>query len=355
MRILVADTIFPKGHQKLNEKLISFLSETNEVIIINNRDYYSISLNKISNIKGHKILMIKNSNNFYLNCIIQLVNSIILISRSWFIKYDVVVFFTFDTVIFPFLRIGFLNKKIYVIHHNNTDHLLNTLKLKVFKTYMNKINHIVFLSFIKDFLVKSGVAKSKIHVIKHPITIPPYTVENSYSAVNEKRITFSGLGHANDESLLRDFINYEKKTHILETNNIFVILRSQLMEYDNGKSIKIIKGYLSREAYDKYYQESDGILILYSSFFQNRFSGVVLDSLANSKRVLGTDIPVIRHYSSVYPNCCYVFHSIENLFAQIIEMDFNIPKESYLLFQNDYSDEEIKKELYEIFNTEKKH
>lgn len=348
MKILIADTIFPKGHQRLNEKLISFLAEKNEVIIINNRGYYTYSKNKRSNIRECKLPLLANSNNFYLNSIKQLINSFILIVRCWFIKYDIVVFLTFDTVVFSVLRIGYINKKVYAIHHNNTDHLMNKLKMSIFKTYMNKINHIVFLPFIKEFLIKSGVFEHKISVLKHPITIIPNTI---FSVLNRNRILLTGLGHANDESYIQDFIKYEETTHILESNDIFVVLRSQIIEYDNGRSIKVIKGYLQREVYDTYYKDSDGILIFYPPFFQNRFSGVLLDSLANRKKVLGPDIPVIRHYSKLYPNCCNVFQDIEDLFAQVIEKNFIIPEESFKKFQKDYSDEVIKRDLYGILQT----
>ena len=204
MRLLIADTIFPKGHCCLNKHLLEILLRNEkiaEVKLIDYQDYYANHSNKVT---SYNVSFLFKSKNAYLNYICQFLNSILIVFLCLRIRYDKVFFFTFDTLSFTLLRLV-ICKPIYLFHHNNTDHLLNKYKRKIFKTYMNKVNHVVFADFIKDYLVSIGVSANRIFVISHPL--PDLSFTSKMQNTNGPNM-YIALGHANDENIIHDLIEY---------------------------------------------------------------------------------------------------------------------------------------------------
>lgn len=345
MNLLIADTIFPKGHKILNEHIIQLLSQRQDKIkVINYKKYYkNWSENNIRNYNLHYLFKCQNP---YLDYLCQIVNTVILIFRCFTIRYDSIIFFTFDTIAFAFLHFTF-KKPIYIFHHNNTDHLQNKYKLLFFKTYMNHVNHIVFTDFIKDFLINIGVNNDKIHVLSHPLPIKKETTTN-YKIKNNKEHIYIALGHANDEELVQKLINHEINTHELENHKIKIIIRS-ICEYKNlPHSLQIINYYLSQTEYEYYNQIADGVLILYSASFQYRFSGALLDAFAHKKKIIGRNIPIVNYFKEKYPNNFTVFHGISDLIYKLSHLDNKFDENSYDSFLLSHSGETIKSQLNEI-------
>lgn len=301
MKLLIADTIFPRGHHCLNKHLLKILLQNDEITdikVLNYHDYYVRCSNKM---RSYDIAFLFKNKSAYIDYICQFLNSLLLMFRCIGIQYDKVLFFTFDTLSLSFLRLGFF-KPIYLFHHNNTDHLLNKYKLKVFKTYMNKVNHIVFADFIKDYLISLGVDSNRIFVVSHPLPTSAL-VSKEIDIVSEDSV-YIALGHANDERIIDNLIEYEKQEHRLEKNNIHLVLRSQ-KEYDKlPPSIDIVTDFLDEEQYRYYYKVAKGILILYPDCFKYRFSGALLDAFVARKKIIGRNIPIIQHYARKYSSCC---------------------------------------------------
>ncbi|MFR2069499.1 MAG: hypothetical protein ACLS4S_04595 [Bacteroides nordii] len=155
-KILIFDTIFPIGHKDLYQSLITLFPENVELLILNTSDFYNES-NKNCSIRYKKILHLKERKNLLLNQIVLTINTFIGVIYSYSYKSDIVVFFTFDTLNISIMRFLFRKKNVYLLHHNNTDHLQNKYKKRFFDTYKNKVKHIVFADFIGKYLASIGV------------------------------------------------------------------------------------------------------------------------------------------------------------------------------------------------------
>lgn len=346
MRLLIADTIFPKGHCCLNKHLLEILLRNEkiaEVKLIDYQDYYANHSNKVT---SYNVSFLFKSKNAYLNYICQFLNSILIVFLCLRIRYDKVFFFTFDTLSFTLLRLV-ICKPIYLFHHNNTDHLLNKYKRKIFKTYMNKVNHVVFADFIKDYLVSIGVSANRIFVISHPL--PDLSFTSKMQNTNGPNL-YIALGHANDENIIHDLIEYEKQKHCLERNNIHLVLRTQNSFNELPLSINIVTGFLAEEHYIDYYRKAKGVLILYPDYFKYRFSGVLLDALVAKKKVIGRNIPIVRYYAQRYPSCCSFFEGVDDLMKKILldNIALNVNEEVYTSFLSAHSDQVITSQLNEI-------
>jgi hypothetical protein len=348
MKILIVDTLFPIGHQLLNAKLISLISTKMDIIAFNYNNYYNEKLRV--NFIQIKFLF-KPPKNIYLNIIAQILNAIIIGFKSIFIKYDRVILFTFDTITFPVLSI-FLHKPGYLFHHNNTDHLQNKWKYKIFKLYKNKVNHIVFADFIKEYLIMKEVPENRIFTLPHPLVNSFFCEKDNVNIPKSKNKDefkyYIGLGYANDKVLITKIVDYENKNQILKKNNIYLLLRSEIEVYET-KNIIIIKGYLQKEVYDSYFEKADGILTLYSNHYKNRFSGVVMDAFCHAKQVIGPNIPIIRYFNQLYPQNCKYFVTIAELFEYLQNSNTNFSSDEYIRFLENHSNKKIADIFYKIF------
>lgn len=340
MKILIADTQFPFGHKMLNSHLLEILSQcevVNELKVLNFRGYYSSV--KYDNVKLYELSVLFSSKNVYINYLYQFLNVFVLFFRCIGLKYDRVIFFTFDTLPF-FLLQYLLHKPIYLFHHNNTDHLQNKYKKLFFKCYMNNVNHIVLGDFIKKYLVNIGVNKDRIFILPH--TLPYKTVPTQkLSKCKKDNKCFIALGNSNDEELLSEIIDYERVNHLLEINNIKLVLRSQIYRNDLPVSITIISNYLSRQEYEDFYTQCDGVLILYPLSFINRYSGIMFDAFCSRKIVIGRKIPIVQYFAEKYPNSCMLFESVDHLFNLLCH-NYTFDEKEFHSFVSFHSDGSVK-------------
>lgn len=346
MKLLIADTQFPKGHSLLNNRLLMLISqidEIEEIKVINYKGYY---VNDYRKVKYYSIPFLLFCKNFpILNYIFQFVNALIILLKCWNLKYDKILFFTFDTLSFSLFRWGTFTP-IFLFHHNNTDHLQNKNKRKLFGLYGNRVFHIVFADFIREYLVGIGVKEELIFALPHPLLFSGMVFKPVLGIDCEKM--YVALGHANDEKLIREIVEYEYRTHELEKRNIKLVIRSRQNFVYKPQSIEIVHGFLSEEQYQTYYYSASGILILYSTYFQNRFSGALLDAMCARKIIIGRNIPIVRYFAEEYPKCCFLFENVADLFIKLSSVSTGFDNCIYEKFINQHSDERIKSCLNEI-------
>lgn len=349
IKVSVIDTIFPIGHKKLNNILINLLpKEELDLLVINSNNFFEEENEK--NIKFKKINIRKNYSRYSLMILFQIVYYFKIWIKLFFRNDDILLFFTFENLAFSFANILFCNKRKILFHHNNTSFLSSKLHLFFFKFYMNSVEHIVFAEFIKKRLIELGVKENLIFVITHPIP-----KENTVKVSLEKQPSFFlGIGYASDEGLYKEIIEYEGKHNFLRTNDIHIVLRSKKMEFSNT-NISIINSHLSEEDYENLNKNSIAILCLYPKTYNYRFSGAILDGLRNRKKIIGTDIPIIQHFSKKYPNLCHSFNDVGDLFMLMKKIkESKFEEEDYKLFLRDYDDSVIKKQLKKIICNAKK-
>ncbi|RLQ94813.1 glycosyltransferase family protein [Falsibacillus albus] len=345
MNVLFLDFLYPKGHQRFSKDLIKYLSDIYDVNVIAKQGYYidfTDDLQKVNKLEEHNF---KIGDNWLLSRISSLnvmLKSAIFIKKN---KSDYILVSSFDTITFAIGKIFFRNKdKMYIVHHNNVDELDNKYKLKIFKSYMNNVNHIVLEGFIKDYLVNEiGVNKKNVFVLPHPLYI------NETCKEQREKYLCIGLSNSNDEYFIEQIIKTEKENKKFLNSRKKVILKSKKYEFDNGY-LKVVKGYLKKEKYDEYVSNSEYIFMPFPDTFCYRMSGTLMDALSNKKIVLGSDIPLMRYYTRKYPSICKIIKDASAFFYFLLNSEQNATRNAkeFHSFNKFHSKENITRVLSDI-------
>jgi glycosyltransferase involved in cell wall biosynthesis len=359
MRNLVADFRYEKGHVEVNKKLIEYLSTISNVDVIDNPDgYYQKCLKNAETSHDVRLIRkyfwhtspIKNTPlGKIIKKIIHSINMILQTSDLAPEKYDNVIVFTYDTFAYALGRYFLRKNTVYLFNHGNIDELVNKIKLPLFKTYMNKVNHIVFAEYMKEHLVQQfGVDASRVFVVPHPLNENKEIVTSGN--VEKKDKLFVGISFSNDEDLVKEIIEYEQEHNILGANNCRIVLKSKLYSYES-EHLKVYNRYLEREELADLFAGASGILVLYPETYKYRMSGVIMEALSNGIPVVGRRIPIVEHFASLYPHSCTPFSSIKELYDIIAHNEFNINEEELHRFQLDHSGQTVTKALKSIFDS----
>ncbi|NLJ89014.1 MAG: hypothetical protein GX327_09650 [Epulopiscium sp.] len=264
------------------------------------------------------------------------------------IDYDFIVVSSFETIMFVIGRYFFKkDDKIILFHHFNTDELNNKIKAWFFRRYMNKVTHIVFAEFIKDYLINNfDINPKKIFVMPHHMNIID---ENT---TMKKEFDCVGLSNSNDEEIISEILQKEKQEKVFKKMGCKVVLKSKIHEFDDGY-LKIVKGYLEKEVFDNYINNTQSIYMPFPSSFQYRMSGTLIDALSNGKIVYGSDIPVMRYYSKRHPNICKVVDNADSFINKLLNKKDNISDytKDFERFKQEHSEEKIEGVFRKIFNS----
>lgn len=228
---------------------------------------------------------------------------------------DYVFISTFDTLTFAIGKLFFKNlDKVFLLHHLNVDELGNRIKRSFFNTYAFSVNHFVFEKFIKDHLVDLCNLKSeKVFILPHQmIQNEQKTNRNDYSCV--------GLSSSNDESFIAGIVEKEKRSNILKESNCRVILKSAVVKFDNG-ALKVISGFLAQDIFNDYINNCECVFIPLPQNFRYRVSGTLIDALSNNKIVFGSDVPIVKWYSLLFPNICKIINTVDDFFKAVLSID----------------------------------
>lgn len=317
LKILYADSLNPSGHKNFNVAYINLLAEVVDVTLYCPQNWYqNYILDERVRIYDNQLDPINSKSRFiiYLFYIFNLYKIAQLCNHN---KYDIIFISSFDTVSFLFGFLFFNNKKnIYLFHHNNIDGLNNKIKRLFFNKYSRYVKHIVFEDFIKQRLIElSNISADIVYVIPHPIT---KIFDN-----NEHKDGFGciAISNSNNELLLQDIIEAQKKNRFLEQINMKMLIKTKYIQYDDGY-LKTISGFISVSEYDSYFAQCKIFYMPFPSTFQYRISGTLIDALSNGKLVIGTDIPILRQYSLRYPEICIIASSVEEFVSLLANLKY---------------------------------
>lgn len=338
MRILYVNFINNVwGHKRLDINLIKYLSTFANVTVISPEGWYD-DLPSDVNVVFYQppepnFINGPRKTHYYSLKIMQFAMKI---DRTE--KFDYIIAATFNTAIFSLGRLLFKNlNRFYIVHHYNTDTLEKKKLNFLFSTYVNRVKHIVFEDFISDYLIKKYDLNDKdVLVVPHPLYKNNKTTSiNKYICV--------GLSNSNDEDLINLLIDIEVKEGIIQKRRLPIVLRSKTRTFDNGY-LKVIEGYIEKNEYDEYINNTSSVFLAFPKDFKYRMSGTLIDALSNGKIVIGTDIPLMRSYSKKYPKICYVIKNVNDIF-EILKIINDINKEElereFNKFENDHSKEKI--------------
>lgn len=341
-KILIMDYIFPKGHVALNNNICQLISKIKDldIDVINSDNYIKVFPNV-----NYLEFNLKKKNNGLIGKINQILNITTIYKKIQKNSYDIVWFNTFDTITFYFARILFRKyKKIFIVYHKNTNELKNKVKSYFFSRYKNKVNHIVFEEFIKEYLVDKNYVNNKlVSVVPHPISLKGRILkEEIINKPDTKLLTGCGLSNSNSKDLVENIVIKERESKFLEKNGFSLWIKYPYNICNDTKSINLIKYQLSDEQYIDIIEKSDFTFMPFSKDYIYRVSGYLLDALTRAKPVIGTGAEIINKYSELYPNLVYQYSSFEDL-IEIVQKIGNSRKIylDYMKFINRHSDDNI--------------
>ncbi|WP_282020647.1 hypothetical protein [Planomicrobium okeanokoites] len=322
MKIMVLDYLSPKNHSDLYNKIIFTLSKKAKVEVIAEEGYYDLHSEGWEEIVLKEYKINKNEKNMILRKLKSFKSMLKTRSLIKGNKSNIKLVLTFDTVTFGIFNSLSKMDNVCLLHHKNIDELENNFKKTIFKTYMNKVNHLVFEEKFKEYLIRSiGIEEKRIYVIPHP------SFTKKTERYDTSTIDCIGLSNSNDEKFINAIIEYEKEHNFLKKNNLKVILRSKVYNYDNG-FLKIISGFLPQADYDEYIKKCKIVFVPLPENFKYRVSGVMFDAFSNNKIVIANSTSFVRIYNKKYPNICIELDSELDFFNKLydtknIEVDEN--------------------------------
>lgn len=343
MQGAVVDFLFPVGHKELNKRLVKLISEIAPVTLVVQDGYDKSEITSNKNISIREIKREKIEKNIFLSRLYAIKNMFNTNKILEWGNYDFIWVNTFETITFAFGCKWIKNKNIYIVHHNNTDELSNRLKRFFFNSYKNKVNHIVFEEYIRSYLIDTlGVEENRVKVVAHPFK------NSSKSKVKENLKKCVGLSNSNDKIIIDEIIREEVESKIFSKHDINILLKSS--EEVTYKSLKVIKGFLKKEEYEKYINESTFVLAPFNLKYKYRTSGFIIDALASEKIVIGSNIPLMRSYAKKYPHICYYFEDVREI-PSIVMKHSDIKEKismEFSQFKLLHSDVEIKIQIEDI-------
>jgi hypothetical protein len=350
MKILFLDFCYFRGHKKLNIQLLEILDRHYEVEVIAKKKYYSEEVKKsLSNTIFKEFEVYEEPLNSPLFARIRIFHTML---KNFFmirnINYDKIVIAGFENItLFLLGSLFFTRTETFIIHHQNTDELNNSVKLNLFKKNMNKIKHIVLEEFIRNFLTSEvGVKKSNAFYISHPLSNYDTTLEKIKSNSNKKLLV--GLSNSNDEELIKELISSEKYKNMLRDKEINIVLKSKKYEF-KSENIRVFNKFLERDEYDNYIRNADYFLMLFPATFKYRMSGTLIDSLSNGTKVIGTSIPCIKAFSERYPSICKAASSFDEILTIASETEITDKVSSeFKQFKQEHSFNSILNQFKEI-------
>jgi glycosyltransferase involved in cell wall biosynthesis len=339
MKILYIDQLCPRGHLKFNKQTIDKLSTFCDVDVVFSEDYFTIE--DINGLRVNKWINYPNDWSLYRHSfdarikqikVLKFANQIVLNNR-----YDAVIFSSFDTISFSSFNFLFKMRKtpIYLIHHNNIDALSKSgIKRLIFRTYSNKVNHVVLEKFISQFLIsKINVPSHKTFVVRHPID------KHMKSSIAKGKDNLAiALSNSNDENIIETLIDIEKRERCLEEIGCKVILKSKKIIHKSA-TIETINGFIENSEYEQYYKKAKFILLPFKDSFNYRISGSLLEALSKGKVVIGNNSVMMQHYSHNYPYLCKCVNNTKDFLCLLKgTYDEDEIDKDFKRFINDYSD-----------------
>lgn len=233
--------------------------------------------------------------------------------------FDKIIVLGYDPVMFFFMYRKLMSfGKVYIVEHHQLDEVnQSNWKNKIWRAYKDIVNHIILDdSIVEPVSENYNISKEKIHVFPWPYIPGNYSLKTT-----RDKVKVLGISNSNDAEQLSELVAYERKTGILEQNNIELIIRKKEGINTTGlKSIIEIDGYLSNDEYDQLYKECDIVLMPFPLNFEFRCSGTLIDALSAGKKVISSEILESKAYEKLFPEICRTYNDVRMLCDKVKEL-----------------------------------
>ncbi len=341
MKILLTEFYPSKGHRNLFVHTYKLLSKNHEVDVFQPLDcdgqipsggslpvgYFTPQNNSI----GGKIDFI-----LYTLRIMKFISK-----RMHKVHYDCCICITYYGITFPIGRMFFRNNdKLILLHNINVDELENSkIKRLLFSIYKKKIGHLVLSGFMAKRLIDHyNINPNQVSVLVHPMNLVHNGGPLFYDCV--------GLSNSNDDNMIHQIIEREKKEGIAKKLGLHIVLKSTKEEFDD-ENLKVITGFIDQNSYDGYISGAKSLFMPFPSYFRYRMSGTLVDALSNEKPVITSRIKLTEEVKKAYPKsiCMYEGGDFFQL-VQSINQQSELQKMEFIKFSKYHSDEN----LYSLFD-----
>lgn len=302
-RIVVVEMLYPKGHRSLDNKIISILSKRYNLLVLNYNYYFSCEGVEEINLP----IQFLSKRIEALKVILYIINIILVKYRLRNTEFSTLLFMSINNKVSKYLNSLFPGKRIFVIHHNDIDTMIEYNNGVCLYSGMNDIKHIVFGDFIKEKLCEHTKCNPEdVYSVHHPITL-----NISDEIICKKNRTVVGLGLSNDEDFINQCIRYDSQSdNVLDYR---IVLRSKVSNYD-GNNLTVFTGFLDQNKYNEYFESASAVVLYYPSKFQYRYSGTLINAIANTCCILINDMPLSKYEGKNYPNLIKIIKTPDDLF-----------------------------------------
>ena len=297
MRILVIEPLGEIGHINFDKAYLKVLESIGEVTLMT-----FPRLHKYFNIKNRIELpeSFEEKSSNLLHRINQLKVLIYIQKHFPLTDFDAIIFFCYDEISFSLSWPN--SNKTFLMEHNNIDSVNNSFIKKLFYNRIgNNIHHLVFETYIKEYLTRNY--KKKTHQILHPHyydNIDDLLLKHPVipQKGNPRKIIFS-------PSLNNDHrVMLELKNFVIANDDYFFLAKNKY----NEKT----KNYRFEKYFDNYSDELKNCSYVFiSADYNYRVSGVLYDALSFGKKIVIKDCLFARVIQKVYPNSISIINNID--------------------------------------------
>ena len=220
----------------------------------------------------------------------------------------------------------------------------------MYKSFANKIHHLVYESFFKDYLISQiGVKEQTVHVVPHfQYKEEKHLVQNKPSY---KIFDCIAISWSNDENLIRELVTFEEEHHLLEQNNISLKIKCKGYSYSSN-SITIDGEFIPQNEYDELYTNCKLVLVPFPLSYEYRMSGCIVDAFSNHKMVVSTGLELSKFYANKYGPIINICRNAKDIIYTIVDIVVNhkyaLDSSFFVRFENDHGLNEIKQKLNEM-------
>lgn len=324
MKILYFDCWSPKGHLQFNKIHLEALSKIGEVYTVFREGAFADLF--IPHV--HRLMGIPDK--YYLDYSSSFKSRMLLSRMMRFVwrkinanEWDYIILATYDATSL-FLSQKF--KNAFVIDHNTIADLDNPVKGWFYRHLSKNITHVLFNDDMKRKMDENGIYNYII--VPHGfLPMIPHesddTFANDFYARNkinkEERLLFIPSLSRASEDLIGRFIYKDDVNSFLKENNLVLFTKS-LVERPSMSNIRIINDYLSKEEYEFLFLNSLCIIMLYSTAFKYRTSGVLNECFANQIPCIFNNNEALMSYGRYINNDKTVFSNTEEMKESILSV-----------------------------------
>lgn len=347
MKILFCDTLYGYGNSHVDDCMINILTRDNKVYLLRNDNLPTDLIENQSNLVVLKSKFKKRPKRLLLFRWEVLKGMMLASKYARQIKPDIIIASTYRTSVFAFGFLLFKNRsKIVVVENNNIDQLESPTKRFFYNLFCNRVHHMVFESFFKDYLVKEiGVKEELIHVVPHIVYKKNIIETKKNRDINN--VDCVAISGSNDLETVRQILQIEQTSHLLEKNKIRCKIKCKSLNYKSD-FLEVNGDFIPKDEYERLYDNCKVVLIPFPISYKYRMSGCIVDAFSHHKPVVSSDLLLSNYYASKYGSIIRVGKNAEELVNSIISLiktPNDISDKGYTQFEIDHDEKEIGEKL----------